>query len=328
MKFLFKLLLAVVAVLVSNVSSDTFVQRSIARDLAYTSESTATAWKTCINTAGKKWCRTTYSTSSGYCWDSSDTSTFWGGGSITRLCTSDSTGFPHNSGLTLWPKDASVCGDQDQTLSKSSMSKTYTSNTISLGTVCWFEIGASESDITQITIKVDTLTSATMEVYYATSSSAAPRTLKSSQGVESKQYDIGTKAYLYVLVSPTASNAKVVFTATGNGSTSTSTSTSSSSSRRRRSGSNVGLIFAILVPGLCWIIVSFAVPIIVFRCCLKTQRLPEIDVTNLNNQGAVQVMDPSQSSPNGAYYEPSQYNATVQYINTDQSTLNNGKRLL
>jgi len=209
-----------------------------------------------------------------------------------------------------------VCGDQDKALSKSSMSNTYTSDSIGSGTVCWYEIEASASDISQVTIKVDTLTSATLEVYYATSSSAAPRALRGSQGVESKKYDIASKAYLYVLVTPTANNAKVVFTATGNGAT--------SSSRRRGGSSGAGLILAIVLPTVCCVLVVIVLPVILLRIYIHKQRRANLEnVRNMNMQNAAQVVEPSQQNQNGIYYEPSPYNATVQYINTDQSAINN-----
>ena len=76
------------------------------------SYSYTSSMSTCItyeNSALYKWCRYSTTTSSGYAWDASDTSSFCGGSSNYR-CSSDSSSYlPQNSKKLLCPTDYTNC---------------------------------------------------------------------------------------------------------------------------------------------------------------------------------------------------------------------------
>ena len=226
---------------------------SLRRQLAYSSSSSAQVCKTWMANSSKEWCRYRTSTSSGYCCDLSHVSSVCGDSS-SYLCSSDSSKFPQNAKELLWPKDYSSCGDQDQSLTSSTKTRTFTSNAISTSTICWYEIYASSSTISQITIDAQTLTYATLEVYGEGSLDSL--IYKGSQGQESKTYSVGSYDNLYVLVRPTSIGAKVKFTATSSASSSSYSSRGSSST-----GTTLIIVFSI-IGGVAFIALIIALGII------------------------------------------------------------------
>lgn len=256
--------------------------RSLRRQLAYTTHSTAQDCKSCIGNGSKEWCKYRTSTSYGYCCDLTHSSSYCGDSS-SYLCSSDSSKFPQNAKEILCPKDYSSCGDQDQSLTSSTRSKTFTSNSISTSTICWYEVYASSSYISQITISAETLTSATLEIYGEGSSNSL--VYKGSQGKESKTYSVGSYDNLYVLVRPTSSGAKVKFTATSN-----YNSSSYSSSGVSSTGTTLIIVFSVL--GGVAFIALFVVIAIIKRVRLNKQRAAMV-----GNGAAAQQINLAQPSP-------------------------------
>ena len=76
---------------------------------SYTSSSSISTWMTYESNSSYKWWRYSTLSSSGYAWDASDTSTYWGGDASYRWSSDSSYYLPQNSKKLLWPTDSFNC---------------------------------------------------------------------------------------------------------------------------------------------------------------------------------------------------------------------------
>ena len=78
---------------------------------SYTTSFSTSTWITYENDSNLKWCRYLSTTTSGYGWDASDSSSACGG-NLNYRCSSDSAKLPQNSKKLLWPEDSTNWNSQ------------------------------------------------------------------------------------------------------------------------------------------------------------------------------------------------------------------------
>ena len=136
----------------------------IGLSFASTSTSSASTCMTTENDASSKWCTFINIRSSGYVCTSDESTTEWGGSSSYRW-SSDSTNLPQNSKNLLCPTDSSNCNTQSNYFQSIGSSVTLASNTFDTNTIWWYYFYPYSPYINTITITINSLTSATAEVY-------------------------------------------------------------------------------------------------------------------------------------------------------------------
>lgn len=169
------------------------------------------------NLSSYKWCRSLTTNSFGYICSSSEYTTNWGYSTSSSRWSSESSNLPQHAKYFLCPTN-SIWNTQSSSLNYQNDYVTLSPNSSFLDTnyICWYRITVQSSNINKVMITISSLSYATAEVYYESSSSAS---IYSYMGSVSNGGSMNVSASYYgsvwVLIIPTSSSADASIYAKG-----------------------------------------------------------------------------------------------------------------
>ena len=209
----------------------TFIILILTLRLGIGSSTYSTSLSQCVtnsNSGSYKWCKFHSTTSYGYICPYYESSTYWNYYNDMRWST-DSSYLPQNSKYLLCPTYSSYWSTQSYSLSYVGDYRTLSSYSFGTSYVCWYRFDVTSSYIKNVTITIDSLSSASAEVYYESSSYSSSFSYLGSL-LSGSSINVSTSYYssVLVLIIPSSSSSYGTVYAKAFGTTSSSSSSSSS----------------------------------------------------------------------------------------------------
>jgi len=269
---------------------------------AYSSTSTSydnDDWVSTLNSSSKKWCRYSSTTSYGYIWDKTNSSSYCGGYSYSRCSDDGSYYLPQNAKKLLCPTDSYYCSSSQSTSLYYSTSTAYFySYSVPTSRVCWYKITPSSYSITSIKIEIKSLSKASAEVYLESTTNTFTYKGSLSNGGD---LTVSVSSYdpVWVLITPTSNYASASIKA------SASSSSSSSSSSSDYSTTDTSTIMIAVFTSVGGFIVLIVIFLVICRC-IHLQKQRNFHLQNAN--AAARVLNTHQ--PAIAYNQYAVYQVT------------------